>query len=625
MTVLRTVLDNSVAFSLLFVGVWLVKASLRKHLSARLHYVVWAAVLVTLLIPVRNESISLWNLLPRQTTDAIVVQTQNLQPLAEIINGSNASSGKATLPQGQPAATDNAPIHSPATSGNSQPLQPQPSNPLGHINWPTVLLACWLAGMAATGLWLSLGSLRLRRQIIRCSAPRTPYWLEASAKECTRVLRMRQNVRIVVQPVLSVPAVMGVLHPILAMPEAVVKERDEEHIRHILMHEFNHVRRGDLIVIASLNLLNAVYWFNPLVWLCFKLIRADMEMSCDNDVVHALGRRQRQEYIRTLVTFAAMEGPSHAKTALSLYDARVQMKRRIGAMFMTKKTKPALAVPVVLLVLVLLAAASVTGCLPTAASADVVNPSATAAVEEPSPTPVLANTANSTATKVPSDEPQTTEASPSPSPAEPSPAPAQSAQSSASQWETAYQPVLEEYRALAERFSENGGQGDFSDLGAPWDQIAPDMMYSTQKFGYALRDMDGNGTPELFWLTSDGTIWAMYTFVDDAPKQLGVFWSRNACLLDQSDVIYMSWSNGALDNGQDAYQISADGQSLALVKRVAMESTGETGAPLAEPRTYKCVGSQDNKEIITEAEAAEETAAFPQNNEESGLDFVSLR
>lgn len=611
MTVLRTVLDNSVAFSLLFAGVWLVKTSLRKHLSARLHYVIWAAVLVSLLIPVRIESISLWNLLPRQTTESIIQQAKNLPPLNGIVDGSEAGSDEGNQPASQLGAANNASAGPPAVSGHPQPARTDPSKTAVRIDWPAFLWALWLAGMAVAILWMFVGSLRLRRHIIRCGFPETPAWLEACAQECGKALNMRRNVRIVLQPVLPMPAVMGIFHPILAMPESIVKEGNGQRVRHILMHELSHVKRGDLIVIALLNLLNAVYWFNPLVWLCFSLIRADMETSCDNDAVDALGKSQRQEYIRTLVHFSGMGGRSRMQAALSLHDAGIKMKKRIGGMFMTKKTKPAIAVPVITVVLALLLAASATGCLPVAGSTDLGGPSAS--LKPDSPTTAPANTTEPAATNSPSVEPQTPEPTPSPS-----------AAPEAAQWEGKYKAVLNQYREFARSFSQNGGGGSFRDWGEPWEQIAPDVIYSTRKFGYAFRDMDGNGIPELFLLTSDGSIWAMYTFVDGAPKLLGTFWSRNSCALDQSDVIYTNWSNGALDNGQDAYRISKDGRELELIERVAMESTDENGNPLNEPRYYKCVGSEDNKEIISQAEADAETSKFPKNNDNSGLEFVPL-
>ena len=214
----------------------------------------------------------------------------------------------------------------------------------------------------------------------------------------------------------------------------------------------------------------------------------------------------------------------------------------------------------------------------------------------------------------------------SPTPAPPSLTPAATAQApapAASEWENKYKPVLDKYREFAAQFNQNGNT-DFSNWGHPWDDISPDVTYSTKKFGYAFRDMDNNGTPELFLLTSDNFIWAVYTFVDGAPKMLDSFVARDYAHLDQSDVIYNGWSDGAADNGYDLYRISADGRKLDLSERIGMESMDGNGNQLKQERYYKCVGSLDNKTIITEAEYDAETSKFPENNGNSGLSFIPL-
>lgn len=503
MTVLWTVLDNSIAFILLFTGVWLVRTLLRGQLSARLHYVIWAAVLVALLIPVKLDSgINLWNLLPSRAAESIALQIKSLQPSSKgVVNESvvGDGGGQGLQTHGQPAAANNASANLPTVSGHAQPTRSDAWYPMARIDWLALLWAVWLTGMAAAILWLFPGGMRLRRQIIRCGSTDTPAWLKARARECAKVLNMRRDVRIIVQPVLAMPAVMGIFRPILAMPESVVRDGDGERVRHILMHEFSHIRRGDLIVIALLNLLSAVYWFHPLVWLCFNLIREDMETYCDNDVVNALGDGQRQEYIRTLVYFSGVGGRSRAQAALSLRDARLKMRKRIEAMFMIKKTKPAIAVPVILLVMVLLLVAAVTGCLPSEGSrAAMASPPPTATLKLDTPAAVASSTTERAATNPADAETKTPAPSPSPSA---TPVPTKTMKTSApatSQWEDQYKPVLDQYRQFAADISKYAGEGNLPDWKEPWGQIAADVMLSSRNFGYALRDMDSNGTPSSF-------------------------------------------------------------------------------------------------------------------------------
>ncbi|HEX6098572.1 MAG TPA: transglycosylase SLT domain-containing protein, partial [Thermoanaerobaculia bacterium] len=53
----------------------------------------------------------------------------------------------------------------------------------------------------------------------------------------------------------------------------------------ILRHELAHVRRGDALTLALAELTKALQWFNPLVWLAVKRLRAESERACDDAVV----------------------------------------------------------------------------------------------------------------------------------------------------------------------------------------------------------------------------------------------------------------------------------------------------------------------------------------------------
>ncbi|MBQ3955679.1 MAG: hypothetical protein II680_07305, partial [Clostridia bacterium] len=66
-------------------------------------------------------------------------------------------------------------------------------------------------------------------------------------------------------------------------------------------HERVHIRRLDplwrLLSFAALSL----HWFNPLVWLAFRLSGKDMEMSCDEAVLNRAPIDIRAAYSKTLV------------------------------------------------------------------------------------------------------------------------------------------------------------------------------------------------------------------------------------------------------------------------------------------------------------------------------------
>ena len=79
----------------------------------------------------------------------------------------------------------------------------------------------------------------------------------------------------------------GVWQPKVILP-AEARGWPEDRIRIVLAHELAHVRRGDWLVQLAAELLRAIYWFNPLLWIACRQLRRESEHACD-DAVLALG------------------------------------------------------------------------------------------------------------------------------------------------------------------------------------------------------------------------------------------------------------------------------------------------------------------------------------------------
>ena len=55
-------------------------------------------------------------------------------------------------------------------------------------------------------------------------------------------------------------------------------------------------------------ILLAVHWYNPLVWICFKLLTVDIELACDERVVKNYTLEKRKSYAEALLSCAVNEG-----------------------------------------------------------------------------------------------------------------------------------------------------------------------------------------------------------------------------------------------------------------------------------------------------------------------------
>ena len=102
-------------------------------------------------------------------------------------------------------------------------------------------------------------------------------------------LGIRRPVRLLVHPDAATPATWGVFHPVVLLPvEARGWSADRR--RAVLLHEFGHVRRFDVLVHHFATFIRALHWFDPLVWIAVQQMRIEREKACDDLVLAAGGR-----------------------------------------------------------------------------------------------------------------------------------------------------------------------------------------------------------------------------------------------------------------------------------------------------------------------------------------------
>jgi beta-lactamase regulating signal transducer with metallopeptidase domain len=98
----------------------------------------------------------------------------------------------------------------------------------------------------------------------------------------------------------ATPFVYGFFKPKIHIPGGLAGEQ----LRCVTLHEQTHIKRRDHIVKLFAFALLCVHWFNPLAWVAFVLLCADMEMSCDERVLRELGMDVKADYSQTLLSLS---------------------------------------------------------------------------------------------------------------------------------------------------------------------------------------------------------------------------------------------------------------------------------------------------------------------------------
>jgi beta-lactamase regulating signal transducer with metallopeptidase domain len=250
----------------------------------------------------------------------------------------------------------------------------------------TIVAAIWIGGALIELTVLIVALLRLRRLAARSERVSTGTWRTAADAICIQY-GIHQPVRLLKCPHPTLLATWGLLHPTILLPEGA-QAWPEDRVHVVLRHELAHILRADWAVVLTADLLKAVYWFNPLLWIACRRLRHEAERACD-DLVLSSGV-SASEYATHLLDVARESAsrrhrwsPAIAIAHHSMLEGRVRamlnarVNRKPLTTFMRATTVAAIAV-----VALFVGVVSLSGNTPSAVARD-------AQVIPPSTIPVL--------------------------------------------------------------------------------------------------------------------------------------------------------------------------------------------------------------------------------------------
>lgn len=156
---------------------------------------------------------------------------------------------------------------------------------------------------------------------------------EKEVQAWAEALPLRRRVHIRQWEMTETPLTYGIIHPVILLPKALVKEVNEQ-LRFVMVHEYMHIRHFDAAKKMFLLLSCCVHWFNPLVWVMLILANRDMEMDCDEHVLGYLGGDMRAAYAHALID---MEEQKNIRVSWGNSFSKNAMKERVVAIMKGKK------------------------------------------------------------------------------------------------------------------------------------------------------------------------------------------------------------------------------------------------------------------------------------------------
>lgn len=141
-------------------------------------------------------------------------------------------------------------------------------------------------------------------------------------------------------PTLLEPGLFGIFRPVLLLPDGITDRLTPAQFQAILAHELCHLRRRDNLTAATHMLVEAVFWFHPLVWWIGSRLIAERERACDEEVLQQ--GYQPEVYAEGIlrVCKAYLESPLSCSSGVTGAD----LKQRIEVI-MTNRILPKLTFP----------------------------------------------------------------------------------------------------------------------------------------------------------------------------------------------------------------------------------------------------------------------------------------
>jgi uncharacterized protein (TIGR03435 family) len=81
------------------------------------------------------------------------------------------------------------------------------------------------------------------------------------------------------------PGIVGIIRPVLLLPDKIMDRLSAAQLRSILAHESCHVQRRDNLTAAIHMVVEAIFWFHPAVWWIERRLIEERERACDEAVL----------------------------------------------------------------------------------------------------------------------------------------------------------------------------------------------------------------------------------------------------------------------------------------------------------------------------------------------------
>ena len=325
-TIFWNLIQVSLTTSVVLLPILLLCAVLRRRYPARVVCALWVIFAVRLLVPVQNSFPDA----PVQVTPrTTLVEVQTTQ-VSESVPETSGMEDETVITEPQLIVERHW-----VPAGAAVTAETQKS-----IAFDEILAIVWAVGAAAFFVGSMLSYRRFVRRV-RCTARdvRDLELLRIYESERER-LGLRQRIPLRQTPEADGPMLVGLVHPVLLLPKSGIPLADAPLI---LRHELTHAKHKDVLCKMVFLLARCVHWFNPVVHLLAWQGAQDLEIACDQSVVHGLDTDAKRQYGQCILNDVARRMYGGTMLTTRLTGGGKAMKTRLQALFSPNKKRRGVA------------------------------------------------------------------------------------------------------------------------------------------------------------------------------------------------------------------------------------------------------------------------------------------
>lgn len=206
--------------------------------------------------------------------------------------------------------------------------------------------------LAVAAVWLTLSAYRAGQLVVsafhlRALAGRTAAIETDSAIDSLLVAPFSRRVRLSASDEVARPSVLGFFRPRILVPPALLNSLSPTELRQVVIHEMEHLRRGDDWTNLLQKLALVLFPLNPAMLWVERQLCAERELACDDRVLRSgSGRKAYALCLTHLAEYSLMRRTF--SLVLGAWERRPELVRRVQRILTqparTMGRKPALAV-----------------------------------------------------------------------------------------------------------------------------------------------------------------------------------------------------------------------------------------------------------------------------------------